>query len=201
MHRPCSDKVALLIGNKEYHVKSLKLNTPEYDTQDLAGILRSADFKVVSLVNLTKKEMDDAVTYFTQLIGPNVYALFFFAGHGFEVNNMNYMMAVDCTKQKNPSFCVCAQMVSRMMQEKGAKLSMVLLDMCRVVAPQVYVLLIILCIYLILFINFLIKFIHLFVNSFVLSIFHRPITDMTGTYEHPHPIRSYPGYHIYAFSW
>lgn len=139
MHRPCSDKVALLIGNKEYHVKSLKLNTPEYDTQDLAGILRSADFKVVSLVNLTKKEMDDAVNYFTQLIGPNVYALFFFAGHGFEVNNMNYMMAVDCTKQKNPSYCVCAQMVSRMMQEKGAKLSMVLLDMCRVVAPQVYV--------------------------------------------------------------
>lgn len=135
--RACSDKVALLIGNKDYRVKTLKLNTPENDTQDLAGILRSADFKVVSLVNLTKKEMEDAVKYFTTLIGPNVYALFFFAGHGFELNNMNYMMAVDCTKEKNPKYCVCAQMVLRMMQEKGAKLSVVLLDMCRVAAPQI----------------------------------------------------------------
>lgn len=136
LERACSDKVALLIGNKDYHVKTLKLNTPENDTQDLCGILRSADFKVVSLVNLTKKEMENAVNYFTQLIGPNVYSLFFFAGHGFELNNMNYMMAVDCTKEKNPKFCVCAQMVLRMMQERGAKLSVVLLDMCRVAAPQ-----------------------------------------------------------------
>ena len=134
--KPCSDKVALLIGNKNYHVKTLRLNTPENDTQDLGGILRSADFKVVSLVNLTKKEMDNALDYFTQLIGPNVYAVFFFAGHGFELNNMNYMMAVDCTKEKNPTYSVCAQKVLRIMQERGAKLSIVLLDMCRVVAPQ-----------------------------------------------------------------
>ena len=26
---------------------------------------------------------------------------------------MNYMMAVDCTKEKNPKYCVCAQMVLR----------------------------------------------------------------------------------------
>lgn len=136
MERSCSDKVALLIGNKNYHVETLQLNTPENDTQDLAGILRSANFKVVSLVNLTKKEMDDALEIFTHLLGPNVYALFFFAGHGFELNGMNYMMAVDCTKEKNPTFCVCAQKVLKMMQEMGAKLSMVLLDMCRVVAPQ-----------------------------------------------------------------
>ena len=56
--KPCYDKVALLIGNRHYHHGRLKLNTPEADTQDLAGILRSADFKVVSLVNLTKQEMD-----------------------------------------------------------------------------------------------------------------------------------------------
>ena len=60
--KPCYDKVALLVGNRHYHHGRLKLNTPEADTQDLAGILRSADFKVVSLVNLTKQEMDQAST-------------------------------------------------------------------------------------------------------------------------------------------
>lgn len=136
IEKQCSDKVALLIGNKQYHVQNLQLNTPENDCQDLAGILRSADFKVVSLVNLTKREMDDAIDYFMELIGPNVYSLFFFAGHGFEHEQMNYMMAVDCTREKNPQLCVCAQDVLRRMQEGGAKLSIVLLDMCRVSAPQ-----------------------------------------------------------------
>ena len=54
----CYDKVALLIGNKNYRQSTLKLNTPENDAQDLAGVLRSAGFKVVSLVNLNKTEME-----------------------------------------------------------------------------------------------------------------------------------------------
>ena len=54
----CYDKVALLIGNKHYQRANLKLNTPENDTQDMAGVLLSAGFKVVSLVNLNKIEME-----------------------------------------------------------------------------------------------------------------------------------------------
>ena len=54
----CYDKVALLIGNKHYQRGELKLNTPENDAQDMAGVLLSADFKVVSLVNLNKAEME-----------------------------------------------------------------------------------------------------------------------------------------------
>ena len=50
--------MALLIGNKHYLREGLKLNTPENDTQDMAGILLSAGFKVVSLVNLDKAEME-----------------------------------------------------------------------------------------------------------------------------------------------
>lgn len=57
LNEPCYDKVALLIGNKNYRQSTLKLNTPENDAQDLAGVLRSAGFKVVSLVNLNRMEM------------------------------------------------------------------------------------------------------------------------------------------------
>ena len=76
-----------------------------------------------------------AVDYFTSLIGKNVYALFFFAGHGFELQNVNYMMPVDAAMDKNPQHCLCAQAVLDRMQGQGAKLSVVLLDMCRVQAP------------------------------------------------------------------
>lgn len=64
-----------------------------------------------------------------------MYALFFFAGHGFELQNMNYMMAVDTSREKNPQHSICAQQVLDNMQSRGAKLSIVLLDMCRVQAP------------------------------------------------------------------
>ncbi len=67
LSKPCSDKVALLVGNRNYRVGKLMLNTPENDTQDLAGILCSAGFKVVSLVNLTKLEMDQVRVWPRQL--------------------------------------------------------------------------------------------------------------------------------------
>lgn len=73
-----------------------------------------------------------AVQYFTTLIGKNVYALFFFAGHGFEYASMNYMMPVDADVEKKPEQCLCAQDVLQAMQVRGAKLSIMILDMCRV---------------------------------------------------------------------
>lgn len=136
LEEPCYDKVALLIGNKKYHKQKLRLNTPENDTQDLAAILNSADFKVVSLVNLNKQEMQTAIDYFLSLLSKNVYAFFFFAGHGFEINNNNYMMAVDAPMEKNPEFCICAQQVLDSMQSHGAKLSVMVLDMCRVASTN-----------------------------------------------------------------
>lgn len=48
---------------------------------------------------------------------------------------MNYMMPVDAAAEKNPGDCLCAQKVLDYMQGSGAKLSIVLLDMCRVQAP------------------------------------------------------------------
>lgn len=73
-----------------------------------------------------------ALQYFASLLGKNVYALFFFAGHGFEQNSKNYMMAVDADVEKRTDQCICAQNVLHTMQARGAKLSIVLLDMCRV---------------------------------------------------------------------
>ena len=81
--------------------------------------------------------LPQAVRYFESLLGKNVYALFFFAGHGFELNSKNYMMPVDADVEKNPEQCLCAQHVLQTMQAKGAKLSIVLLDMCRVNASTV----------------------------------------------------------------
>ena len=85
----------------------------------------------VSLVNLTKDEMLHAIDFFTSLLGPAVYALFFFAGHGFEVNQKQYLMGVDASTDHNAEHCICVQTIKERMQSTAAKLSILLLDMCR----------------------------------------------------------------------
>ena len=49
-------------------------------------------------------------------------------------------MPVDADVEKNPEQCICAQMVLHTMQSRGAKLSIVLLDMCRSNPSSAYVL-------------------------------------------------------------
>lgn len=120
--------------------------------------------------------------YFATLIGKNVYALFFFAGHGFEISGNNYMMPVDADIDKKPEQCVCAQDVLQMMQLHGAKLSIVLLDMCRVSAstPYVFMCLLTLCI-----------------SSQVFHIFRQPVG---GSIRVP-PLQGTNGYFVIGFSW
>lgn len=63
-----TDKVALLIGNYDYKNET-ELKAPETDVSTLAQLFRHLDFKVVTLLNLTKTEMLSAVDYFSELLG------------------------------------------------------------------------------------------------------------------------------------
>ncbi|XP_048583594.1 mucosa-associated lymphoid tissue lymphoma translocation protein 1 isoform X3 [Nematostella vectensis] len=133
-----NDKVALLIGNKDYKMAQ-HLNTlfhPLNDVCDLAGVLRSIGFKVVSLVNLTLKEMEFALDEFYKLLVKDTYALFYFAGHGFEINGQGYLMPIDATERYHPQENLPASKVLETMQNSEAKLNIIVLDCCRTTLPQ-----------------------------------------------------------------
>lgn len=64
--------MALLIGNMHYlHHKQLK--APMVDVHTLSALLRQLDFKVVSLLDLRKAEMQMAVNEFLLLLDKGVY--------------------------------------------------------------------------------------------------------------------------------
>lgn len=50
------------------------------------------------------------------------------------MDGQNYLMGVDTTLEKDPRYCLCAQDIKTHMQHTGAKVSIMLLDMCRVAA-------------------------------------------------------------------
>ncbi|XP_072138436.1 mucosa-associated lymphoid tissue lymphoma translocation protein 1 isoform X2 [Mobula birostris] len=125
-----TDKVALLIGNMNY-VNHPKLVATMMDVFELSNLLQQLDFRVVSLLDLTKEEMQSAVKQFLQLLDSGVYALFYYAGHGYECAGRNYMVPVNAPNPYKPENCINVQKILCRMQEKNTALNVLLLDMCR----------------------------------------------------------------------
>ncbi|NXG36914.1 MALT1 protein, partial [Dromaius novaehollandiae] len=127
---PATDKVALLIGNMHYlHHKHLK--APMVDVHALSSLLRQLDFKVVSLLDLCKAEMQMAVNEFLLLLDKGVYGLLYYAGHGYENFGNSFMVPIDAPGSYTSAHCLCVQRVLRSMQQRRTGLNIFLLDMCR----------------------------------------------------------------------
>ncbi|KAM6041405.1 LOW QUALITY PROTEIN: mucosa-associated lymphoid tissue lymphoma translocation protein 1-like [Chlamydotis macqueenii] len=125
-----TDKVALLIGNMHYlHHKQLK--APMVDVHALAALLRQLDFKVVSLLDLRRDEMQMAVNEFLLLLDKGVYGLLYYAGHGYENFGNSFMVPIDAPSSYTSAHCLCVQRVLRSMQQRHTGLNIFLLDMCR----------------------------------------------------------------------
>ncbi|NXQ38549.1 MALT1 protein, partial [Catharus fuscescens] len=125
-----TDKVALLMGNMHYlHHKQLQ--APIVDVHALSALLRQLDFKVVSLLDLRKAEMQMAVDEFLLLLDKGVYGLLYYAGHGYENFGNSFMVPIDAPSAYTSEHCLCVQRVLREMQQRRTGLNIFLLDMCR----------------------------------------------------------------------
>ncbi|XP_064030896.1 LOW QUALITY PROTEIN: mucosa-associated lymphoid tissue lymphoma translocation protein 1-like [Pogoniulus pusillus] len=125
-----TDKVALLMGNMHYlHHKQLK--APMVDVHALSALLRQLDFKVVSLLDLRKAEMQRAVNEFLLLLDKGVYGLLYYAGHGYENFGNSFMVPIDAPSSYTSAHCLCVQQVLQSMQQRHTGLNIFLLDMCR----------------------------------------------------------------------
>ncbi|KAK6195279.1 hypothetical protein SNE40_000744 [Patella caerulea] len=137
-----TDKVALLIGNYEYRCER-RLNAPKADISNLSEIFSNLNFKVVSLLNLTLIEMKNAVDNFCELLGPGVYGVFYFCGHGFEENKSCYLVPEDAPTGYVTSHCLSVDYVQSKMQKQETEVSCLILDVCRtankVTCPEVSV--------------------------------------------------------------
>ncbi len=84
---------ALVIGNAEYEEAS-ELKNPVNDAEDVAKKLTDGGFAVAKLINGTNKEMHKALKTFKNASDDADVALFFFAGHGVQIDGVNYLAAV-----------------------------------------------------------------------------------------------------------
>ncbi|KFW66956.1 Mucosa-associated lymphoid tissue lymphoma translocation protein 1, partial [Pygoscelis adeliae] len=123
-------KIALLVGNNRYQHHP-NLMAPVTDVFELSLLLEQLGFQVVSLLDLNKAEMVTAVSRFLQLLGKGVYAIFYYAGHGYEHSGRNYMVPVDAPQPYAPENCISVQRILQKMQQRQTALNLILLDTCR----------------------------------------------------------------------
>src|SRR5262245_29402524 len=94
-------RVALVIGNADYQQYALR--NPVNDARTMAGTLRQVGFQVIERENATKQQMEQAVGEFGRALKPGTIALFYFAGHGLQVNGRNFLVPTDAKIQTEGS--------------------------------------------------------------------------------------------------
>jgi hypothetical protein len=125
-------RIALVIGNATYAVG--RLNNPVLDGRAMAQTLRGLGFEVLAHENLGYRDMRRAVAEFGERLAGNGVGLFYYSGHGLQVNGRNYLVPVDADI-KNERYVVAeaidADSVLLQMQEAKSRVNIVILDACR----------------------------------------------------------------------
>ncbi|HUB47746.1 MAG TPA: caspase family protein [Acetobacteraceae bacterium] len=129
-------RVALVVGNFGYqHVP--RLANPGNDATLIATTLRQLGFTLIggaAQQNLDKTQFDQAIQSFGRDIQGADVALFYYAGHGLQVDGKNWLVPIDAnpTRPQDLDFqMVNADLVLQQMNGAGTRLNLMVLDACR----------------------------------------------------------------------
>ena len=87
-------RMALIIGNASYS-SAAKLNNTINDANSMEKVLKDLGFEVIKILDGTYEKMKNAIYAFGDQIHDVDVSLFYYAGHGLEVDGTNYLVPVD----------------------------------------------------------------------------------------------------------
>ncbi len=128
-----ANRKALVIGNDLYtHVP--KLNNAGADAEAMAKSLEAVGYKVFKHLNLDEKRFKQAVRDFRQNLTGGDEVLFFYAGHGVQLGNANYLLPTDVQGDQEDQVkddAILLQKVLDDLEEKKTKFALAVIDACR----------------------------------------------------------------------
>ena len=129
---PSQPRLALVIGNTKYPDSPLR--NPINDATEMATLLRQHDFDVTLQLNANQHTMERAIQDFTRHVPRGSVGLFYFSGHGVQVDGNNYLLPIDGVFHE-PSDAkyraVSADWVLERMDDAGMDMKILILDACR----------------------------------------------------------------------
>jgi hypothetical protein len=130
--RNSEQQLALVIGNGAY--RDAPLINPVNDARDIASILGGLGFQVIHKENLTQNEMKKVIRAFGERIRNTGIGLFYYAGHGIQVNGQNYLIPVGANINSEDEVeyeSVDVGLLLAQMGSAGNSMNIVILDACR----------------------------------------------------------------------
>lgn len=127
-------RIALVIGNNDYQ-NIPKLEKAVNDANAVALELKKVGFEVLSYNNVGQKKMNQAVNEFVQKVSGGGVGVFFFAGHGLQINNQNFLVPIDMDIPRDNNDvadqAINVPLLQDKLSEAKAKFTLLVLDACR----------------------------------------------------------------------
>lgn len=130
---PTGRRVALVIGNGAYK-NAHALPNPPRDSKLIASVLRDLGFQsVVDTKDLTRDKFFQTLKAFAEEAEKADWAVVYYAGHGFEIGGVNYLVPVDAKLTADKDAETEAVALEQVIAAVGAarKVRLVVLDACR----------------------------------------------------------------------
>ena len=128
-------RIALVIGNSSYAAGTLP--NPANDAKMIGDTLRSVGFEVIPRTNADQTTMKRAIQEFgarLEKAGPTAVGLFYYAGHGIQLNGKNYLIPTTAHIEREGDVeieAVSADWVIEQMRYARNRLNIMILDACR----------------------------------------------------------------------
>jgi len=127
------NRVALVIGNANYS-RFASLSNTLNDAKDIASLLKAKNFDLIYVENGDLQSMEKGVKEFASKLKKGGVGFFYYAGHGLQINDSNYLIPVHSTISnaidvKYKSLPV--NYLIDMMESSHNRLNIIVLDACR----------------------------------------------------------------------
>lgn len=130
-------RIALVIGNSNYE-SAPDLEQPVRDAEDVAAALDELGFDLIggrAHADVTLNDMLDLISAFTDEIGPDDEAVFYFSGHGIGGLQTSYLLPSDDgeldDRSNLPRFAISTDDIVKNIPGQGAGTLVIILDACR----------------------------------------------------------------------
>lgn len=126
------NRVAFLVGNSAYE-HAAPLRNPVRDVKLIGDTLGKLGFKISLHEDLSRNQIGRELANFLKENKGADVTLFYFAGHGMQYENQNYLVGVDAKLETEFDIEAEALDLNRVVQqlEKSSKASLVFIDACR----------------------------------------------------------------------
>jgi tetratricopeptide (TPR) repeat protein len=133
IHDAGGRRIALIIGNSAYAAVPA-LSNPPRDAELLAAVLQKTGFETVTRVSdLGREKFVEALHAFAHDARQADWAVVYFAGHGIEVDGINYLVPTDARLETDRDVQLEAISLDQVLTsvDGARKLRLVMLDACR----------------------------------------------------------------------